>query len=248
VYRNDARPARIGSADPAVFYQLKTMLQGVVERGTARPMRQLARYVAGKTGTSENENDAWFVGFSNDVTVAVWTGYDNADGKRRTLGGGETGAKVALPIFASIIEASWSHYAPRSVLSPPSPEARAQLVDLPVDLSTGDRLAYAGPGAFVEHFHVDRHGELEDTQHRLVSRSETYAYRDADTFGETERFPGWTHREPNPPVFPWRVPPRSRLPPWGGLFGNPYSYWWDNEGRPRQRRVDPDYFWGQRGF
>jgi membrane carboxypeptidase/penicillin-binding protein len=248
VYRNDAQSARIGSADPATFYQLKTLLQGVIERGTARSMRQLARYVAGKTGTSENENDAWFVGFSNDVTIAVWVGYDNADGKRRTLGAGETGAKVALPIFASIMEATWLHYAPRTALNPPSPEARAQLVDLPVDLLTGDRLAYAGAGAFIEHFRLDRHGELDDTQNRFVSRGETYAYRGPDSFGETDRLPGWSYPDTSPPSFTWRVPPRPRFSPWGGLFGNPYSYWWDYDGRPRQRRVDPDYFWGQRRF
>ena len=62
------------------------MLQGVVERGTARSIAALAPYVGGKTGTTDDENDAWFVGFTNDVTVAVWVGYDNADGKRRTLG------------------------------------------------------------------------------------------------------------------------------------------------------------------
>ena len=78
----------IGSVDRAAFYQLKTMLQGVLARGTARSIAGLAPYVAGKTGTSDDENDAWFVGFTNDVTVAVWVGYDNADGKRRTLGGG----------------------------------------------------------------------------------------------------------------------------------------------------------------
>jgi membrane peptidoglycan carboxypeptidase len=63
------------------------MLQGVLARGTARTIAWLAPYVAGKTGTSDEENDAWFVGFTNEVTVAVWIGYDNADGKRRTLGG-----------------------------------------------------------------------------------------------------------------------------------------------------------------
>src|SRR5207249_5148579 len=67
----------------SAFYQLKTMLQGVVERGTARSIRHLAPYVAGKTGTTEDENDAWFVGFTNDVTVAVWVGYDNANGQDR---------------------------------------------------------------------------------------------------------------------------------------------------------------------
>ena len=74
---------------------------------------QLAPYVAGKTGTTDDENDAWFVGFTNDVTVAVWVGYDNADGKRRTLGGGQTGASVAIPIFEPIIQAAWAYHAPR---------------------------------------------------------------------------------------------------------------------------------------
>ena len=54
-------------------------------------MARLAPYVGGKTGTTDGENDVWFAGFTNDVTVAVWVGYDNADGKRRTLGGGQTG-------------------------------------------------------------------------------------------------------------------------------------------------------------
>ncbi len=89
IYRHDpASATAIASVDRAAFYQLKTMLQGVLARGTARSMAGLAPYVAGKTGTTDDENDAWFVGFTNDVTVAVWVGYDNADGKRRTLGGG----------------------------------------------------------------------------------------------------------------------------------------------------------------
>ena len=76
----------IGAADRAAFYQLKTMLQGVVARGTARAIGALSPYVAGKTGTTEDAVDGWFIGFTNDVTVAVWVGYDNGDGKRRSLG------------------------------------------------------------------------------------------------------------------------------------------------------------------
>src|SRR5207249_10001148 len=67
-------------------------------RGTARSIAQHAPYVGGKTGTSDEENDTWFVGFSNDVTVAVWVGYDNAGKTRRTLGSGQTGSRVARPI------------------------------------------------------------------------------------------------------------------------------------------------------
>ena len=132
--------SQLGSADRAAFYQLKTMLQGVLERGTARSHARLAPYVAGKTGTTDNENDAWFVGFTNDVTVAVWVGYDNADGKRRTLGRGQTGAKVAMPIAQSILEAAWLHQRPKAPLAPPSKEAARQLIALPIDLTTGDRV------------------------------------------------------------------------------------------------------------
>src|ERR1700722_19981351 len=81
----------ISAADSASFYQLKTMLQGVVARGTARAIGGLSPYVAGKTGTTEDAVDGWFVGFTNDVTVAVWVGYDNGDGKRRSLGSNATG-------------------------------------------------------------------------------------------------------------------------------------------------------------
>ena len=136
--RKRAPPVSLGSADRAAFYQLKTMLQGVLERGTARSLRALAPYVAGKTGTSDNENDAWFVGFTNDITIAVWVGYDNADGKRRTLGHGQTGAKVAIPIFQAIIEAAWAHHIPKAPLDPPSRQAAQQLIALPIDLETGD--------------------------------------------------------------------------------------------------------------
>src|SRR5262249_18048147 len=99
VYQHPESLTETTGADHASFYQLKAMLQGVVQHGTARAIARLAPYVAGKTGTSDEANDTWFVGFTNDVTVAVWVGYDNADGKRRTLGNSQTGASVAVPIF-----------------------------------------------------------------------------------------------------------------------------------------------------
>src|SRR5262249_54434250 len=67
IYRHEkASAGTINSVDHAAFYQLKTMLQGVLARGTAHAIAGLSPYVAGKTGTSDDENDAWFVGFSND--------------------------------------------------------------------------------------------------------------------------------------------------------------------------------------
>ena len=139
VYRHDPKSStRISSVDEAAFYQLKTMMQGVLARGTARAIADLSPYVAGKTGTSDDENDAWFVGFTNDVTVAVWIGYDNADNRRRTLGGGSTGGGVAVPIFEPVIQAVWADVAPRTALAPPSPEARRHLSCKSIDLESGE--------------------------------------------------------------------------------------------------------------
>ena len=174
IYRHDpGSSVTIDGADRAAFYQLKTMLQGVLQRGTARSMAGLAPFVAGKTGTSDNENDAWFVGFTNDVTVAVWVGYDNADGKRRTLGGGATGGGTAVPIFEPIMQAVWAHVAPRTALAPPSPEARRQLSCKAVDVESG-----ANGGKFSECFRVDAKGKVVDTQYKLVSRESAYASRE----------------------------------------------------------------------
>ncbi len=169
LFQHKPASVAIRSIDRAAFYQLKTMLQGVLARGTARSLARFSPYVAGKTGTSEDENDAWFVGFTNDVTVAIWLGYDNAGGQRRTLGSGATGGNVAVPIFEPIIQAVWTHVAPREALAPPSPEAKRQLSCGSSSLESGERHRRAGTSA-TECFRLDRRGRIVDTRHRLVSR------------------------------------------------------------------------------
>ena len=168
MYQHEATPlVFMQSADRVAFAQLKSMLQGVLSRGTARRIGYLAPYVGGKTGTSDGENDAWFVGFSNEVTVAVWVGYDNAGGKRRTLGGGSTGASVAAPIFAHIMEATWASYAPRTALAPPSNEALQYLEAR----RTGD-----GRGSYAEYFRADKAGRIIEP--KLAGRG-SYEAREA---------------------------------------------------------------------
>ena len=81
--------------DPVTAYQMVSMLQGVVERGTGVRIRELGRPLAGKTGTSNDFVDTWFVGFSPDLAVGVFVGFDQP----RTLGSGETGSAVCVPIF-----------------------------------------------------------------------------------------------------------------------------------------------------
>jgi penicillin-binding protein 1A len=185
VYRHDPKSSvTIASVDHAAFYQLKTMLQGVLARGTARAISALAPYVAGKTGTSDEENDAWFVGFTNDVTVAVWIGYDNADGKRHTLGGGATGGHVAVPIFEPVIQAVWANVAPKGALVPPTPEAKRQLTCKSIDLESGE--LHGGKGKVTtECFRIDAKGKILDTQYRLVSRESANANSSRDSSPRT---------------------------------------------------------------
>ena len=169
VYRHAvAKPVYLADGDRAAFYQLRTILEGVVARGTAASIRQHTGFVGGKTGTTDNENDAWFVGFTSDVTVAVWVGYDNAAGKR-TLGAGETGGKNAVPIAEQIIQATWQHHAPKSPLAAPSAGIARTLKALPIDVLTGQK-ASASKTAFMEHFRVTG-GKIRETQHAMVGRS-----------------------------------------------------------------------------
>ena len=79
-----------------------SILNGAVERGTAKKLRSLKLPVAGKTGTTNDNFDAWFIGFSSNLVIGVYIGFDNP----KTLGKFETGSKVALPIFKDFIENS----------------------------------------------------------------------------------------------------------------------------------------------
>ncbi|MBM3802614.1 MAG: PBP1A family penicillin-binding protein [Acidimicrobiia bacterium] len=76
------------------------LLRSVVEVGTAQRAKSLQRPIAGKTGTTNNYTDAWFIGFTPSLTCGVWVGYD----KKRSLGKGETGARAALPIWMRFME------------------------------------------------------------------------------------------------------------------------------------------------
>jgi penicillin-binding protein 1A len=93
----DQRPQVI---DPARAYQMVNLLQGVVERGTGRRAAEIGKPIAGKTGTSNDSRDAWFVGFTPDLVVGVYVGYDQP----RSLGDEETGSSAALPVFVEFME------------------------------------------------------------------------------------------------------------------------------------------------
>jgi len=237
-----------------------------VARGTARAIAQLSPYVGGKTGTSDDENDAWFVGFTNDVTVGVWIGYDNADGRRRTLGGGQTGGRVAVPIFEQIVEATWANYTRKTPLNPPSPEAKSELVAMQIDLNSGNRLSDRSTRGFTEYFRT-KQGRVEETQYLLVSPDEVGSY--TGDVGDAEAVPsgrGYYSGSTAGGGYYYQERPQTGGFFQGGLFGGlfgqqpqrqaypPSTY---GEARPRgygyeerrwvpPRRVDPDVPWRDR--
>ena len=81
-------------------YQMTSILEGAVKRGTGKKLRSLKVPLAGKTGTTNDNYDAWFIGFSSNLVIGVYVGYDNP----KTLGKFETGSKAALPIFKDFVE------------------------------------------------------------------------------------------------------------------------------------------------
>jgi penicillin-binding protein 1A len=120
--------------DPMTAYQITSMMEGVVLRGTATVVKQVGKPVAGKTGTTNDEKDAWFVGFSPDVAVGVYLGYD----KPRNMGRGSTGGQLAAPIVSEFLKVA---LADKSAV-PFRVPAGIKLIR--IDAKTGLRV---GPGA-----------------------------------------------------------------------------------------------------
>ena len=88
--------------DPKIAYQITSMMEGVVQRGTARSLKDLNMSLAGKTGTTNDNKDAWFIGYSPNLVVGVYVGHDIP----KNLGYKQTGSSVAVPIFKDFIKKS----------------------------------------------------------------------------------------------------------------------------------------------
>ena len=136
------RPEAIDAIRADTAYLMTSLLRGVVERGTAVRARALKRPVAGKTGTTNDFTDAWFIGFEPSLAAAVWVGYDE---KKESLGPHEEGARAALPI--------WMDFWAQAMKDKPIEDYAipANIVFVPVD-SLGRPARPGAPGVQMEAF------------------------------------------------------------------------------------------------
>jgi penicillin-binding protein 1A len=162
IYRHDSRPCegcqfsvgwdnqpipelpdiRAQLTTPASAFQMVSMLEGVVKRGTGRRIAKLELAVAGKTGTTNDNTNGWFIGFTPDLAVGVFVGYDTP----RPLGKRETGSTVAVPIFGDFIGHA---HADRPVIPFRRPSG---VTIIPVHAETGERVLPTHAKAVMEVF------------------------------------------------------------------------------------------------
>lgn len=145
-WRGQAEPELVDDSeqvlDPMTAYQITSMMQGVVQRGTAVTLSELGRPIAGKTGTTNDEKDAWFVGFTPDIVVGVFMGYDQP----KPMGKGSTGGGLAAPIFKEFMAAALKDMRPVDFQTPEGMKVIA------INRKTGMRAAEGGGGVIMEAF------------------------------------------------------------------------------------------------
>ena len=131
---------------PQTAYQITSILEGATKRGTAKKLKDLNLDIAGKTGTTNKNTDTWFIGFTSDLVVGVYVGYDEP----RTLGKFETGAKTAMPIFKSFIKEAVKKENTRPFKIPEN------ITLMVVDSRTGKKVSFGSKKTLIESFKTGR--------------------------------------------------------------------------------------------
>jgi penicillin-binding protein 1A len=127
----ESRPDPQDAIRADTAFVMTSLLRGVVQRGTAGSANALGWPLAGKTGTTDDYGDAWFIGFDPDITVGVWVGHD----ERKPIGHNETGGVAALPIWIEFMRA---YLETRDPKNPPDFVAPGNIVFVPVNATSGD--------------------------------------------------------------------------------------------------------------
>ena len=131
---------------PQTAYQMTSILEGVIKRGTGKGLRDLNLQIAGKTGTTNKNTDAWFIGFTSNLVVGVYVGHDTP----KSLGKIETGSKAAMPIFKKFIKNSINNYEAR-----PFKVAKG-IKMMVVDSATGEKADFGSNKTLIESFKEEK--------------------------------------------------------------------------------------------
>mgnify|MGYP001192361642 FL=1 len=127
---------------PETAYQITSFLQGVVERGTGKKLRKLGLNIAGKTGTTNENTDAWFIGFTSNLVIGVYVGMDNP----KPLGKFETGSKAALPIFKEFVKKAVKKSDSRPFKVPQN------ITLMVIDPNTGEKAKFTSKNTIIESY------------------------------------------------------------------------------------------------
>ena len=146
---------RVQIMDPHTAYQMTSILEGVIQRGTATSLKALDRPLAGKTGTTNEEKDAWFIGYSPDLVVGVFIGFDNPI----PMGKGNTGGKLAAPVFGNFMKEALADQPASPFRIPPGIKLTR------VNLRTGLRAGEEDPQSIIEAF---KPGEEPDDAYSVI--------------------------------------------------------------------------------
>ncbi len=130
---------------PQTAYQITSFLEGVIQRGTGKKLKKLKLNLAGKTGTTNENTDAWFIGFTSNLVVGVYVGMDNPT----PLGKFETGSKTALPIFRNFIEKAVKKSDARPF------KVSEGIVMMVVDSQTGQKAKFSSKDIIMEAYKSD---------------------------------------------------------------------------------------------
>ncbi len=142
----ESRPQPRDAIRADTAYVMTNLLQGVVQRGTAASAQSLNWPLAGKTGTVDDNTDAWFIGFDPNITVGVWMGND----EKKPIGGNETGTTAALPMWIDFMKAYLDLYGDRA--HPPTFDPPGNIVFMSVDRDTGEPAGDSNARAITEAF------------------------------------------------------------------------------------------------
>ena len=131
---------------PQTAYQMTSILEGVIKRGTGKGLRDLNLQLAGKTGTTNNNTDTWFVGFTSNLVIGVYVGHDTP----KNLGRYETGSKTAMPIFKEFVKKAVNNYEARPF------KIAKNIKMMVVDIKTGKKADFGSKKTIIESFKKEK--------------------------------------------------------------------------------------------